>query len=119
MLGWLITAVGCLQLRKRIEDKNRLLRQMASSSTSSTLVTPVDLSEVTERWDAFTASLQQYDAHLEGQRGALQQAVARQVEDFKGTIAGFASRWEACLKQPAMEAGQCSFWQKALLVHFV
>jgi hypothetical protein len=77
---------------------------MATTSSSSTLVTPVDLSEVAERWDAFTVSLQQYDAHLEGQRGVLQQAVSRQVEDFKGTIAGFASRLVTMYLAAAMHA---------------
>jgi hypothetical protein len=81
-----------LQLCQRVEEKNRLLRQIAAAGSASSAVTAVDMSEVQERWDAFTTSLHQHDAHLEGQRGELQQQVLRQVEDFKGTIAGFASR---------------------------
>ncbi len=71
------------------KSADQLARRYADNHTG---VAPVDLSAVTEQWDGFTASLQQYDAHLEQQRGQLQAGILRQAEDFKGTVAGFASR---------------------------
>ena len=88
-----------LQLRKRIEDKNRLLRQLAASTgssgmaaSSSSNLSPVDLSGLSERWDAFVGQLQVYDTHLESQRQGLQQQLAKRIDDFSGTVAGFGSR---------------------------
>jgi hypothetical protein len=88
-----------LQLRKRIEEKNRLLRHLAASSGSSggfsgssSSLSPIDLSGLSERWDGFVSQLQVYDAHLEGQRQGLQQQLAKRIDDFSGTIAGFGSR---------------------------
>lgn len=84
------------QLRKHIEEKNRLLRQLAAgqaaiSSSSSALAT-VDLSGLAERWDAFVGQLQAYDSHLDAQRQGLQQQLVKRFEDFRGTVVGFASR---------------------------
>lgn len=88
-----------LQLRKRIEEKNRLLRHLAASSgpggfsgSSSSSLSPIDLSGLSERWDGFVGQLQVYDAHLEAQRQGLQQKLAKRIEDFSGTIAGFGSQ---------------------------
>lgn len=88
----------CLQLRKRIEDKNRLLRQLAASMgtsglSSSSSLSPIDLSGLSERWDGFVGQLQAYDTNLESQRQGLQLQLAKRIEDFSGTIAGFGSRY--------------------------
>jgi hypothetical protein len=57
-----------LQLRQRVEEKNRLLRHMAAAAQGAAIglggggaaaAGAVDLSAVTQRWDGFTASLQQ------------------------------------------------------------
>jgi hypothetical protein len=89
-----------LQLRKRVEEKNRLLRQMAAatpaSAAASSSLTPVDLAGLSERWDGFVGQLQAYDSHLEGQQQGLQVQLGKKVEDFAGTVAGFASRWVQC-----------------------
>jgi hypothetical protein len=45
------SSAALLQVRRRVDDKNRLLRQMASAAGSSTAAAqfaPVDLSEVRE-----------------------------------------------------------------------
>jgi hypothetical protein len=87
-----------LQLRKRIEDKNRLLRQLAGSvnasslSSSSSNLSPIDLSGLADRWDGFVAQLQVYDTNLESQKQGLQQQLAKRIDGFSGTIAGFGSR---------------------------
>ncbi len=95
------------QLRQRIEEKNKLLRQLAASATAATAAVfggssagaaaaaAVDLSDVMQRWDGFTAALQQFDAHLESQRGRLQEQLARRLEQFAGDVTGFGSRWQA------------------------
>jgi hypothetical protein len=88
--------VPFLQLRKRVEEKNRLLRQMAAATpagaTASSSLTPVDLAGLSERWDGFVGQLQAYDSHLEGQQQGLQLQLGKKVEDFAGAVAGFASR---------------------------
>lgn len=80
-----------------MEEKNRLLRQMAAATpagaASSSALTVVDLAGLSERWDGFVGQLQAYDSHLEGQRAGLQQQLGKKLEDFGGTVAGFASRW--------------------------
>jgi hypothetical protein len=87
-----------LQLRKRIEGKNRLLRQLAASvnasglSSSSSKLSPIDLSGLADRWDGLVAQLQVYDTNLESQKQGLQQQLAKRIDDFSGTIAGFGSR---------------------------
>ncbi|WIA17572.1 hypothetical protein OEZ85_014399 [Tetradesmus obliquus] len=87
------------QLRKRVEEKNRLLRQMAAATpagaAASSALTAVDLAGLSERWDGFVGQLQAYDSHLEGQRAGLQQQLGKKLEDFGGTVAGFASRWQS------------------------
>jgi hypothetical protein len=37
--------------------------------------------------------MQVYDTNLESQRQGLQQQLAKRIDDFSGTIAGFGSRW--------------------------
>jgi hypothetical protein len=87
------------QLRKGVEEKNKLLRQLAASggggsSTSSSSLAPVDLSELSARWDGFVGQLQAHDSALELQRQGLQQHLGKRFEDFCGTVAGFTSRWQ-------------------------
>lgn len=36
--------------------------------------------------------LQAYDTNLEGQRASLQELTVKKIEDFKASVAGFASR---------------------------
>ncbi|MEW5298927.1 MAG: hypothetical protein WDW36_001997 [Sanguina aurantia] len=84
-----LAAVG--QVRRRIEEKNRLLRQMAGSGREAFAV--VELGDVNNRWEAFTTQLQQFDAHLEEQKAGLQVQIVKQLDEFRGKVAGFASRW--------------------------
>lgn len=80
-------------LRRRIDDKNKLLRQMAGNGRDAQFAV-VDLSQVNTTWDTFTTQLQQFDAHLDEQKGQLGQTVQRQLDEFKGRLAGFVSRWQ-------------------------
>ncbi|KXZ45909.1 DHC7 protein [Gonium pectorale] len=79
--------------RRRIDEKNKLLRQMAGGGRDATFAV-VDLTEVNNSWDAFTTQLQQFDAHLEEQKGALAVQIGRQLEEFKGKVTGMNSRWQ-------------------------
>jgi dynein heavy chain 2 len=38
---------------------------------------------VNASWEAFTTQLQQFDAHLEEQKGQLGQAIQKQLDEFK------------------------------------
>ncbi|KAG2426397.1 hypothetical protein HYH02_014824 [Chlamydomonas schloesseri] len=79
--------------RRRIDEKNKLLRQMAGGGRDAAFAV-VDLTEVNNSWDAFTNQLQQFDAHLEEQKGNLAVQIGRQLEEFKGKVAGMNSRWQ-------------------------
>eukprot|EP00878_Enallax_costatus_P024703 GHUV01026383.1.p1 GENE.GHUV01026383.1~~GHUV01026383.1.p1 ORF type:complete len:1576 (+),score=459.42 GHUV01026383.1:1611-6338(+) len=87
------------QLRKRIEEKNRLLRQMAAATpagaASGSSLAIIDLSGLSERWDSFVSQLQAYDSNLEVQRQGLQGQVLKKIQEFEGVITGFASRWQS------------------------
>ncbi|KAG2486208.1 hypothetical protein HYH03_015170 [Edaphochlamys debaryana] len=78
--------------RRRIDEKNKLLRQMAGGGREAQFAV-VDLTEVNNSWDAFTNQLQQFDAHLEEQKNALAVQIAKQIDEFKGKVAGMNSRW--------------------------
>ncbi|KAG1663699.1 hypothetical protein FOA52_013267 [Chlamydomonas sp. UWO 241] len=80
------------QVRRRIDEKNKLLRAMALNSKDAQYAV-VDMGEVNNQWDTFTTQLQQFDCHLEEQKVQLAGQIGKQLEDFKGRISGFASRW--------------------------
>lgn len=56
--------------RRRIDEKNKLLRQMAGGGRDAAFAV-VDLTEVNNSWDSFTTQLQQFDAHLDEQKNQL------------------------------------------------
>ena len=62
------------------------------------------MSEVNNAWESFTTQLQQFDAHLDEQKAQLSVLVAKQLDDFRGKVAGFASRWHE-LKPKAGPSG--------------
>ena len=67
-----------LEQRHCIEENNRLLRSMASSS-NAVLNQQVDMTEVDNAWENFITQLQQHDAQLEDQKQQLQGSLTRQV----------------------------------------
>ena len=67
-----------VERRRRIEENNRLLRSMASSS-NAVMGQQVDMTEVDNAWENFTTQLQQHDAQLEDQKQQLQGSLNRQV----------------------------------------
>eukprot|EP00955_Chlamydomonas_euryale_P024623 259694-Chlamydomonas_euryale.AAC.4 len=81
-----------VQVRRRIDEKNKLLRAMAANSKDAQYAV-VDMGEVNNQWEAFTTQLQQFDAHLEEQKVQLAGTIAKQLDDFRGRIGGFGSRW--------------------------
>lgn len=80
------------QVRRRIEDKNKLLRAMAVNGKEAQYAV-VDMSDVNNAWESFTTQLQQFDAHLEEQKQQLAGVIAKQLDDFRAKVAGFTSRW--------------------------
>ena len=68
-----------MDCRRRIDEKNRLLKSMVAASSSSSIGQTVSMTEVDNAWDSFTAQLQQHDTHLDEQKNQLQGQLARQV----------------------------------------
>lgn len=91
-----------LNLRRKIEDKNKLIRQMATAiGTSSGLaggsgaaMAGVDMSELNNEWETFQTKLQQHETHLEDQKNQLKGQIERNITEFKSKVNGFASRWQ-------------------------
>ena len=76
----LVTALPhIMDCRRRIDEKNRLLKSMAAAGNVSGVGQPVDMAEVDNAWDSFTNQLQQHDTHLDEQKNQLQGQLARQV----------------------------------------
>jgi dynein heavy chain 2 len=69
-------------VRRRIDEKNKLLRAMAGTGKESAYAV-VDLSEVNNQWEAFTTQLQQFDAHLDEQKQQLGTVIAKQLDEFR------------------------------------
>ena len=70
-----------MECRRRVDDKNRLLKSVASASSLPSVGQAVDMTEVDNAWDSFTSQLQQHDIHLDEQKNQLQGQLARQVKD--------------------------------------
>ena len=68
-----------MDCRRRIDEKNRLLKSMAAAGTVAGVGQPVDMADVDNAWDSFTAQLQQHDTHLDEQKNQLQGQLTRQV----------------------------------------
>ena len=67
-----------VQLRQRIEEENKLLRQMTGSASDSPTVI-VDMRDIANEWDSFTTQIQQYGDTLEEQKERLQEQILKQV----------------------------------------
>lgn len=91
------------KVKRRIDDKNKLLRAMAVNGKEAQYAV-VDMSDVNNAWESFTTQLQQFDAHLDEQKAQLSVLVVKQLDDFRGKVAGFASRWHE-LKPKAGPSG--------------
>lgn len=77
-----------MDCRRRIDEKNRLLKSMAAAGSVAGVGQPVDMADVDNAWDSFTAQLQQHDTHLDEQKNQLQGQLTRQVSTL-GCLAGF------------------------------
>ena len=66
-----------LDCRRRIDEKNRLLK---ATTAGGIAIQTVDMTEVDNAWDSFTAQLQQHDTRLDEQKGQLQGQLDRQVQ---------------------------------------
>ena len=67
-----------MDYRCRIDEKNRLMKTAAGSG-ATTIAQTVDMTDVDNAWESFTAQLQQHDARLDEQKGQLQGQLQRQV----------------------------------------
>lgn len=95
-----------MDMRRRIDDKNRLLRSMAANAgpNSASQFVPVDVSEINGLWDAFIAQLYQYDAHLDQQKDQLKVCVCGWGWGWGcgwgvgggGIVLGLGLRWSVC-----------------------
>lgn len=88
-----------LNLRRKVEDKNKLIRQMGAaigsntSTGSSAALGAVDMTDLNNEWETFQTKLQQHETHLEEQKNQLKGQIERNISDFNSKINGFALRW--------------------------
>ncbi len=75
------------QIKRRIDEKNKLLRAMAAGTGREAAFASVDMTEVNTAWESFTTQLQQFDAHLEEQKAQLAVAIGKQLDDFRRVFA--------------------------------
>ncbi|GMH35100.1 hypothetical protein BSKO_02968 [Bryopsis sp. KO-2023] len=81
-----------MEQRKRVEEKNKLLRQMAGGGNAAQFAV-VDLKEIVNEWEGFTTQLQQHGQVLEERKEQLQHHIVKQIDEFSGRIVGLSSRW--------------------------
>ncbi|KAL3130926.1 hypothetical protein ABBQ38_000251 [Trebouxia sp. C0009 RCD-2024] len=93
-----------MDCRRRVDDKNRLLKAMAAAGNLTNAGQAVDMTEVDNAWDSFTSQLQQHDTHLDEQKNQLQGQLARQAGELKSRISGFGAHWQE-VKPHGMPSG--------------
>ncbi|KAK3283536.1 hypothetical protein CYMTET_8768 [Cymbomonas tetramitiformis] len=79
-----------MQLRRKVDEKNKLLRSVLGSNAQQGVV---DMSALSNEWDNFTTKLQQHESHLDEQKNQLKVQVDKRVADFSTKLDSFASRW--------------------------
>ena len=85
-----------MECRRRVDDKNRLLKSMAAASSLPSVGQTVDMTEVDNAWDSFASQLQQHDSHLDEQKNQLQGQLARQVRKLLLIASRLSSFTEPC-----------------------
>ena len=85
-----------MDCRRRVDDKNRLLKSVAAASSLPSVGQAVDMTEVDNAWDSFTSQLQQHDIHLDEQKNQLQGQLARQVQELFLRMCGLHSHPKQC-----------------------
>ncbi|CAD7696588.1 unnamed protein product [Ostreobium quekettii] len=81
-----------LELRRRIEEKNKLVKQVAMSGNYG-YGGLVDMRDISNEWDTFTAQLQQHGETLEERQDQLRRQILKQIDEFKERLEGFSYRW--------------------------
>ena len=97
-------------LKRKCEEKNRLLRQYAPTGAAAGLaahLAPVDLSSLANDWDSFHQQLEQHGAQLEEQKDTLKAQIEREVAEFQARCESFGERW-AQLKPQGVPEGDAS-----------
>jgi len=101
-----------MDCRRRIDEKNRLLKSMAAAGGMAGVGQPVDMTDVDNAWDSFTSQLQQHDTHLDEQKNQLQGQLARQVRfSISNTYIHSPDRGQLCSSCDRFRAG--SHWPSA------
>jgi len=88
-------------LRRKIEEKNRLLRVVAHGGQAAHTV---DISALNNEWETFSNKLLQLEGHLEEQKNILKLEIEKRVVAFRDKMQGFAARWEE-LKPKSASSG--------------
>ena len=79
-----------MQLRRRVDEKNKLLKTLAGTNTQQQAAALVDTSAMTNEWDNFTQKLQQHDSHLEAQTAQLVSKNEKRISEFQSKVDSFA-----------------------------
>eukprot|EP00898_Chlorokybus_atmophyticus_P001659 jgi/Chlat1/2494/Chrsp175S08714 len=82
-----------LAMRRRCEEKNKLLRTVGLASASAAAASASDLSKLATEWENFTIKLEKHEAHLNEQKDRLKGMVESRVEEVGARISAFASKW--------------------------
>ena len=80
-------------LKRRCEEKNKLLRHYAGGGGKGASVHLVDLSGLSNDWDSFLQQLEQHGARLEEQKDQLKSRIERELREFALRCESFRERW--------------------------
>ena len=86
-----------VQLRRRVEEKQKLLKTMGSSdsSVSSTKTADsIDMEQLSSNWDMFTAQLQQQENLLEAQKAQLKGQIEQEQKEISRNVDAMVMKWK-------------------------
>ncbi|QDZ22651.1 heavy chain of dynein [Chloropicon primus] len=87
-----------VQLRRRVEEKQKLLRTMGSSSDSKMggkgHAESIDMEQLSSDWDMFTAQLQQQENLLEAQKAQLKGQMEQEQTEISRNVDALVMKWK-------------------------
>lgn len=96
----LAKASDMVQLRRKVEEKFRLLRAVAPSSASELKVSSggddktMSMDQISAKWDIFTAQLHQQESLLEAQKSQLKGQIEQQQVDLSRNTDALLMKWK-------------------------
>ena len=100
-----------VQLRRRVEEKQKLLKTMGSVSDSRVgakggQADHIDMENLSSNWDMFTAQLQQQENLLEAQKTQLKGQIEQEQTEISRNVDALVMKWkESVPKSATTDAG--------------